>query len=339
MFPFVSSQSLAIDFGNTNTLITNQHSLLLAQPTCLVVNETNNQLEAVGEKAYDMLEKVHHDLKAIRPLKGGVISDGESAKRMLKVLVRKANNTSLLRNRFDYLVSGIPFDTTSVEQRALRDALDQFSSRKTFLIHEPLAAALGIGLNIQEAVGKMIVDIGGGITEVVIISLSGIAAFQSTRVAGDYMDEVIRDHFRKEYNMSIGLKSAELLKIKSGCVHAPLANHQQKMAVVGKDLMAGIPVKYEISEAELCEVLNKPFQNIEEAIQHTLEVCPPELAADIYQNGIYVTGGNALLKGVEQRLGANFHLPITIDAGPLQSVSKGISQVLCDPKRYQAVLF
>jgi rod shape-determining protein MreB len=339
MFPFTASQNLAIDLGNNNTLITDQSTLLLAQPTCMVINETNNHVEAVGEKAYDMLEKVHHDLKAIKPLKGGVISDGESAKRMLGELVKKVGKSGWMKSRFNYLISGIPFDTTSVEQRALRDALNQFTSRQTHLMYEPLAAALGMGLNIQEAEGKMVVDIGGGITEVVIISLSGIASFRSTKVAGDYMDEVIQDHFRKEYNMSIGLKSAEMLKIRSGCIHAPLADNKRKTAVTGKDLMEGIPTKKEISEGELCEVLNKSFQQIEEAIQHTLEVCPPELAADIYQNGIYVTGGNAMLRGMKQRLSNHFQLPITIDPHSLHSVSKGISQVLATPKKYQSVLF
>jgi rod shape-determining protein MreB len=339
MFPFSASQNLAIDLGNNNTLITDQTSLLLAQPSCMVIDENTNRVEAVGNKAYDMLEKVHHHLKPIKPMKGGVISDGESAKRMLKELVAKVHKRRLLGNRFNYLLSGIPYDTTPVEKRALRDALEQFTSSKTHLIYEPLAAALGMGLSINEPEGKLIVDIGGGITEVVVISLSGIAAFQSTKIAGDHFDEEIRDHFRKEYNMAIGLKTAELLKINLGCVHSPLANPKTKVAVTGKDLMEGIPMKREISEVELCNVLNRSIQKIEESIHHTLEVCPPELAADIFQHGIYVTGGNALLKGVKERFTKAFQIPVTIDPNSLISVSKGISKVLTAPQKFQSVLF
>jgi rod shape-determining protein MreB len=339
MFPFNSSQNLAIDLGNNNTLITDQSSLLLSQPSCMVVNEANNKIEAVGDRAYDMQEKTHHHLKTIRPLKGGVISDGESAKRMLRELVHQASKPGLFKGRYNYLLSGIPFDTTSVEKRALRDALEQFPSQKTFLIHEPLAAALGMGLSIQSPEGKLIVDIGGGITEVVVISLSGIAAFQSTRIAGDHFDEVIRDHFRREYNMAIGLKTAEALKIKLGCVCPSMADLENTVAVTGKDLIEGIPARREISEVELCEVLESPIRKIEEAIHHTLEVCPPELASDIFQSGIYVTGGSAQLKGLQQRFVSNFQLPVTIDKHSLTSVSKGITQVLAAPQKFQTVLF
>jgi len=339
MVSFTSAQNLAIDLGNNNTLITNQSSLLLSQPSCMVIDKTNNRVEAVGDKALDMLEKTHHHLKSIKPMKGGVISDGESAKRMLKELVAKVKKPNVFGPRLNYLLSGIPYDTTSVEQRALRDALDQFSSRHTFLMHEPLAAALGMGLPIQGPEGKLIVDIGGGITEVVVISLSGIAAFQSTRVAGDSMDEDIRDHFRKEYNLAIGLRTAELLKIRLGCACPALASMTIKMAVTGKDLMEGIPAKREITELELSHVLDPSIRRVEEAIQHTLEVCPPELASDIFQSGIYVTGGNALLKGMEQRLADTFQLPVTIDKDSLLSVSKGISQVLATPQKFRSVLF
>ena len=339
MFLFKQPQNLAIDLGNNNTLIGDQSSLLFSQPSCLVINEDNNKVEAVGDKAYDMLEKVHHQLKSIKPLKGGVISDGESAKRMLKELVLKVNKPQLFKSSFNYLVSGIPYDTTSVEKRALRDALDQFKSRKTFLMNEPLAAALGMGLNIREAEGKLLIDIGGGITEVVVISLSGVVCFQSTKTAGDQLDENIQDYFRKEFNMAIGLKTAELLKIKLGCVFAPLANPNEKLNVLGKDLVEGIPMKREITEPELCHVLNKSIENIEECIQVTLEKCPPELAADIYQKGIYVTGGTALLKGMKERLTKAFKLPVTIAPDPLLSVGKGISQVLFAPEKYKPILF
>ena len=336
---FTPVQNLAIDLGNNNTLLTDQSSLLLSQPSCLVVNESTNKVEAVGDKAFEMLEKTHHHLKSVKPLKGGVICDGVWAKKMLREMVYAVSKQTLFNRGFNYLLSGIPFDTTSVEKRALRDALDQFSSRKTLLMYEPLAAAMGMGLNIQEAEGKMIVDIGGGITEVVVISLSGIAAFQSTKVAGDYLDESIRDYFRKECNLAIGLRTAEHLKIKLGCVYQPMANSKNEMSVTGKDLMEGIPRKIFVSETELCRVLEPAIQQIEHAIHQTLETCPPELAADIYMTGIHLTGGNSLLKGISERFAKKFQLPIIQDDNPLLSVSKGISKVLKAPEKSKSVLF
>ncbi len=331
------SKNLAIDFGNNNTLLTDQSSILLSQPSFMVINEVNNKIEAVGDKAYAMMEKTHSHLKPIKPLKGGVISDGESAKTLLKELVDSVDKPSLLGRKYNYLLSGIPYDTTQVEKRALRDALDQFSAKNTFLVHEPLAAALGMNLNIQEPEGKLIVDIGGGITEVVVISLSGIAAFRSLRIAGDALDEEIQDYFRREYNMSIGLKTAEAVKKKIGCVFSPVATNETVM-VKGKDLMEGIPVSRPISQQELTKVLERPFKQIEECILQSLEVCPPELSSDIYQSGIFVTGGNAQLKGVKERFYKIFKLQVNIDPQSLLSVSKGIGQILSSPTKYKSIL-
>lgn len=338
MFHLSSAKNLAIDLGNNNTLLTDQSSLLLSQPSFMVVNELNNKVEAVGDQAYDMLEKTHSNLKPIKPLKGGVISDGESAKRMLKELVAKVQKPSFFSSGFNYLLSGVPYDTTPVEKRALRDALDQFSSRNTFLVHEPLAAALGLGLDIQEPEGKLVVDIGGGITEVVVISLSGIAAFQSIRVAGDTLDEEIQDYFRREYNLSIGLKTAENVKKRIGCIYSPVADKKEIAYVKGKDLMEGLPTSRAISQAELTAVLERPFKQIEECIRQSLEACPPELASDIYRSGIHVTGGNAQLKGIQERLSKTFQLPVHIDPQSLFSVSKGIAQILNAPQKYRSVL-
>jgi len=332
-----SIKNLAIDLGNNNTLIADQSAILLAQPSFMVVNEESNRVEAVGDKAYEMLEKTHAHLKPIKPLRGGVISDGESARRMLRELVNKIDRPAFFGRRYHYLLSGIPFDTTAVEQRALRDALDQFSSRNTHLVYEPLAAAMGMGLDIRQPEGKMIIDIGGGITEVVVISLSGIAAFQSLRVAGDKLDEEIQDHFRRVYNMAIGLKTAEKVKKSMGCVFAPIATAETVM-VKGKDLLEGIPVSQKISQQELTQVLERPFRQIEESILQSLEVCPPELASDIYQSGIYVTGGSAQLKGVRERFSKTFKLKVNIDPESLLSVSKGVGKILNAPKCYRSVL-
>jgi rod shape-determining protein MreB and related proteins len=334
-----SQRNLAIDLGNSNTLLTDQNSILLSQPSCLVINQNNNKIEAVGGEAFEMFEKTTADLKSIKPLRGGVIADGESAKKMLHSMVNRIQAKSMFPSGYNYLVSGVPYDTTEVERRALRDALDQFHSRNTRLVYEPLAAALGMDLNIQEPEGKLIVDIGGGITEIVVISLSGIAAFQSIKVAGDTFDEDIQDHFRRNYNMSIGLKTAEQIKINVGAVSLEKQTPSLSMKVRGKDLIEGIPVSRMITDREVAEVLNKSFSLIEGSIQQTLEVCPPELAADIYKSGIHLTGGNALLRGIQQRLSDKFKLPVHIDDHALLSVSKGTAQIINNPLKYKSVLF
>ncbi len=335
---FTPTRNLAFDIGNNNTLLADQHNILLSQPSVLVLNELNHKVEAIGEKAFEMLEKTHANLKPVKPLKGGVISDGESAKKMVKELVQRVGKPSFLSGGFNYLLSGVPFDTTPVEKRALRDTLEQFTARHTHLVHEPLAAALGMGLNIQEPEGKLVVDIGGGITEVVVISLSGIAAFQSVRVAGDAMDEEIQDYFRRVYNLTIGLKTAEQVKKKIGCVFEPVACRDEMVWVKGKDLIEGVPVSKAINQVELSRVLERPFRQVEECIQQSLEICPPELAADIYKSGIYVTGGNAVLKGLPERLGKTFKLPVHIDPQALFSVSRGVRTVLSAPTKYKAIL-
>lgn len=334
---FSRSGNLAIDLGNTNTLLRDQHHLLLSEPSVLIVDEDSHRIEAVGEQAYAMLEKTHHHLKPIRPLRGGVISDGESAKQMMRALVRKASRPSLLRG-FQFLISGVPYDTTPVEKRALRDTLDQFSARHTHLVHEPLAAALGMGLNIQEPEGKLVVDIGGGITEVVVISLSGVAAFQSVRVAGDTLDEEIQDYFRREHHLAIGLKTAEQLKKELGCVYEPIASSTIGRLVKGKDLREGIPSTRWVSEAEISRVLDRPFRQIESCIHQSLEACPPELAGDLYRTGMFVTGGHARLTGLAERFHKLFQIPVHVDPQALLSVSKGIAHILNRPAAFRSVL-
>jgi rod shape-determining protein MreB len=338
-FNFFPKRSLAIDLGNNNTLVRDQNKLLVSQPSYIVFDANSNAIKAVGDKAYSMFEKNHHTLKPVKPLKGGVIADYNSAYSMIGELVKQAGTGNNFMNRYDHLISGIPYSTTAVERKALRDALDQFNTSHTYLLYEPIAAALGMGLDIREPNGKMVIDIGGGITEIVVISLSGIAAFQSIKVAGDTFDEQIQDHFRRNYNMAIGLRTAEQVKIQVGAVLGVLEDQAPApMAVRGKDLIEGIPVTRKIDHMEVASILEKSIQAIENAIVQTLESCPPELAADIYDNGIHVTGGNAYLRGLQQRFQARMKLPVHIDDEALQSVSKGVATALHDPKKYQAVL-
>lgn len=337
MNPF-HSKSFAIDLGNNNTLLTDNENILLSQATCIVFDKQNNSVKAIGDEAYSIFEKSHHDLKTVKPLRGGVIADYDSATTMIHEMVAKVFSKMTRFKGFDTIISGVPFSTTEVERRALRNSLEQFRSRRSNLIFEPLAAAMGMGLDIREPEGKMIVDIGGGITEIVVISLSGIAVFQSTKTAGDTFSEEIRDYFRRSYGMAIGLKTAEQIKIGVGSVVDQLTDPPPTMLVRGKDIQEGIPISRKIDFSEVSVILNKSIISIEECIIQALEVCPPELAADIYSKGIFITGGGALLRGIKQRLERKIGLPVHVDAHPLLSVSKGISKTLHSPAKFKSIL-
>lgn len=339
MIGMFKNRSFSIDLGNNNTLVADSTGMLLAQPSYIVFNSYNKSVKAVGEQAYEMFEKTHEELIPVKPLRGGVIADFNSASQMIKELINKAfTKKASFLSGYDHIISGVPYYTTEVERRALRDAIDQFNPRKRSLLFEPLAAAIGMGLNIQEPDGKMVIDIGGGITEIVIISLSGIAAFQSIKVAGDTFDMNIQDYFRRSFNMSIGLKTAEQVKILAGAAMEDIDPIPEPIAVKGKDLMTGIPVTRKIDHREIAFILEKSISSIERSIIQTLETCPPELAADIYQNGMHITGGSSLLRGLKKRFEKNMKLPIHLDEHPLSSVSRGIAQVLANPKKFTGVL-
>jgi rod shape-determining protein MreB len=337
-FDFIRKKSFAIDLGNTNTLVRDVDRLLVDQPSYIVLDSNRSAVKAVGTQAYRMFEKSHQEFRPIKPLQGGVIADYDSAAKMLQALMLQAYGEKSVLNGYGDIISGVPYSTTHVERRALLNALETLRAKNTYLLYEPLAAALGMGLNIQEPDGKMVIDIGGGITEIVVISLSGIACFQSIKVAGDSMDETIRSYFRKEYNMAIGIKTAEQVKIAVGAVLADLKNLPAPMAVKGKEMLRGLPVTRTVDHTEIARVLEKSISAIELGIIQTLESCPPELASDIYGNGIYITGGNAQLRGLQERLERKLGLPVNIDADPLLSVSKGAAAVLREPKKYRGIL-
>ncbi|MBS1681291.1 MAG: rod shape-determining protein [Bacteroidetes bacterium] len=336
MIPLLKGKSFAIDLGNNNTLLSDENRILLSQPSFISFDEERHSVKAVGEEAFNIFEKSHGLLKTIKPLQRGVIADYDSALMMISKMVDRVHKRNLFSG-FNHIISGVPFYATEVERRALRDVLDQFNSKKRQLIVEPLAAAVGMGLNIREPNGKMVIDIGGGVTEIVIISLSGVAVFQSIKIAGDSFTTTIQDYFRRNYNLIIGWKTAEQIKIQVGAAE-PHINNSASMIVKGKDILEGIPTTHEVSSSEVAFILDKSIKSIEESIVHTLEVCPPELAADIYVNGIHLTGGSALLRGLKERFQKNLELTVHLDAEPLLSVSKGIAQVLRESKKYQAVL-
>src|SRR5688572_17760899 len=280
MLSLFRNRSFAIDLGNTNTLLADQDRILLSEPTCIVIDSNTNRVRAVGDRAYEMFEKNHQDLRPIKPLKWGVIADYDSATMMIQDMVKRTFSKNLLAG-YDNIIASVPFCTTEVEKRALRDVMDQFNPKKRFLIYEPIAAAIGMGLDIREPEGKMLIDIGGGITEVVIISLSGVVVFQSIKVAGDSFTEDIQDYLRRVYNLQVGWKTAEQVKISVGAVSEKLDESPEPIYVKGKDIMTGLPSMRRIDHREIAQILDKSMLTIEQHILHAMEACPPELSADI----------------------------------------------------------
>ncbi len=329
---------IAIDLGNSNTVLATSELNYVSQPSCIAWHRDSHSVKAVGQEAYEMLGKANGHLRVLKPLKEGVIVDYESASCMLKYLVKQYPRSSLFGG-FDDIVAGIPYDTTEVERRALRDALEQFGGNRINLVFEPVAAAIGLGLNIQEPDGKFLVDIGGGITEIVVLSLSGVVSHQSIKVAGDTFDEDIQQFFKSNYNMSVGTRIAEQLKIKVGAATESWHQVLQPCNVVGKDLMTGLPAGKQIDHEEIAYILNNVVAKIEQAVLLALEECPPELAGDIYENGIHLTGGGSLLRGLKQRLEEKTKLPVHHDENALLSVAKGLTTIMQEAKNFKPVVF
>jgi rod shape-determining protein MreB and related proteins len=330
-------ESLAIDLGNSNTLVSDNKQLLLDQPSFISLNH-DKWVRAVGKEAYSMVGKTNDKFKTLKPLRSGVIADYDSASQMLKAFVNQAFSGRLFKFGFKNVISGVPYATTEVEKRAFRDALQQFKSGGTYLVYEPIAAAIGKGWDIKAPDGKLLVDIGGGLTEIAVISLSGIVSFQSLKISGDTFDEEIRDHIRRQYNMAISQQMAELIKIHTGSAITELQEAPEPFQVVGKDLLTGIPCRILVDYVEVAEILDKSIRRIENAIFQTLEDCPPELSSDIYVNGIHLTGGGSLLRGIKERLHEKIKLPVHSDPEALLSVSKGLLKIIKDPEKYKAVL-
>lgn len=338
MLGIKNNSRLAIDLGNNNTILTDRLSNASSQPSCIALHHQNKSVKAVGAEAYDMLGKTHSKFKVVKPMKGGVIADFDSASKMLSALIHPLHPQRTFFSKFDCIISGVPFSTTEVERRALRDALSQFSSSRTFLLFEPLAAAIGMGLNIAEPDGKFIIDIGGGITEAVIISLSGVVNYRSIRLAGDNFDQDIQHYIRKKHNIEISLKTAEQLKIQVGAAGEIKEQTLETHYAVGKDLRTGVPRKVEVDHVEIGEAIEASVGKIEQIILQTLEECPPELAGDIYANGIYLTGGASLLRGLKKRIELKVKIPVYQDPDPFLSVMKGVNEALSQPAKFKPML-
>ncbi len=322
LFNFFTTD-IAIDLGTANTLIMHEGEVVVDQPSIVAVDRMTGEVIAVGKEAQQMHEKTHEKYKTIRPLRDGVIADFKVAEEMIREMIKMITRKNRVFANNYRMVICIPSGITEVEKRAVRDSAEVAGAKEVYLIAEPMAAAIGIGLNVKEPTGHMIVDIGGGTTEIAVIALSGIVTDQSIRIAGDEFNDDILDYMRKQHNMLIGERSAERIKIEVGAALPDLEEEPNDIEIRGKDLMTGIPKTISVNYREVSHALNKSITKIEDAILKALENTPPELSADIYERGIHLTGGGASLRGLDIRLAEKTKLPIHVAEDPLKAVVRG----------------
>lgn len=318
------SRDMGIDLGTANTLVYVRHEGIVLREPSVVAKRNDGAILAVGEEAKRMIGRTPSDILAVRPLKDGVIADFDTTAAMLGYFIRKGmRGRSLLKPR---VIVGIPSGVTEVEKRAVIDATLQAGAREAYLIEEPMAAAIGAGLPVSEPVGSMVVDIGGGTTEVAVIALGGIVTSKSIRIGGDEMDEAIIQYARKAYNLLIGERTAEEIKIAIGSAY-PL-REEQAVDVRGRDLVSGLPRTVRMTSAEIREALREPVAAIVDAVKQTLERTPPELSADIVERGIVLAGGGSLLRGLDRLLAEETGMPVTLTDDPLSAVVLGTGRAL-----------
>jgi rod shape-determining protein MreB len=319
------SSDMGIDLGTASTLVfVKGRGIVLNEPSVVAIQKGTNKVLAVGEEAKNMLGRTPGSIVAIRPLKDGVIADFEITEAMLRYFIQKVHNRkALVRPR---IVVAIPSGITEVEKRAVKDSAEHAGAREVYLIEEPMAAAIGVGLPVQEAAGNMIVDIGGGTSEVAIISLAGIVFSRSVRVGGDELDEALIQYLKRTYNLLIGPRMAEMIKINIGSCY-PL-EEELTMEVKGRDLVAGLPKTMTTTSEEVRDALAEPMATIIEAVRISLERCPPELSADLVDRGMVLAGGGSLLRGLDKLLGEETGLPVNVADEPIESVVLGTGKVL-----------
>jgi rod shape-determining protein MreB and related proteins len=319
------SNDIGIDLGTANTLVyIKDRGIVLREPSVVAIQQGSSRVLAVGEEAKRMLGRTPGNIVAIRPMKAGVIADFEVTEAMLRYFIRKAHNRKwVIRPR---IIISVPSGITEVEKRAVKDSATHAGAREVYLIEEPMAAAIGVGLPVQEPAGNMIVDMGGGTTEVAIISLAGIVLSRSVRVGGDEMDEAIVQYLKRVYNLMIGERTAEEIKITIGSGY-PLGE-EMSMEVKGRDLVAGLPKTLTITSEEIREALQEPVSAIVEAIRITLERCPPELSSDLVDRGIVLAGGTSQLRGLDKLIAEQTGLPVHVAEDPLSAVAEGTGVVL-----------
>lgn len=332
IFNFLAND-LGIDLGTANTLIhVKGKGIVLNEPSIVAFDKHTKKILSIGNEAKQIMGREHGDIRVSRPMRDGVIADFEIAEGMIRAFIKKISSNSLSTRR---IVIAVPSGVTEVEKRAVRDSAEHAGAKEVHLIYEPMAAAIGIGLDVSESVGNMVVDIGGGTTEIAVISLSGIVRVESIRVAGDEMNNAIMQFFKKNYNLLVGERTAEVIKCEVGS--AMQLKDEITIQVKGRDLVGGIPKTTEVSSVEIRDALNENVIQIVEAVKQTLERTPPELSADILDRGIMLTGGGALLKGLDERLKMETKLPVHVADDPLTAVCRGTGKAIENINKYSKV--
>lgn len=322
LFSFLTKE-IAIDLGTANTIIIYNDKVVVDEPSIVAIERNTGRIIAVGKRAQMMHGKTHENIKTIRPLRDGVIADFESAEFMLREMIKMVGIKSALFTPALRMVICIPSGITGVEERAVKDSAMQAGAKDIRLIHEPMAAAIGIGIDVLEPTGNMIIDIGGGTCEIAVIALGGIVNNTSIRIAGDDFNSDIETYMRQEHNINIGERTSERIKIEVGAAITELDNPPDQYEVLGRDMLTGIPKGVMVNYKEIASCLDKSISKIETAVMNALENTPPELSADIYRTGIYLAGGGSMLRGLDKRINLKTKLPVHVAEDPLRAVARG----------------
>ncbi len=335
LFSFLTKE-IAIDLGTANTIIIYNDKVIVDEPSIVALERNTGKIIAVGKKAMMMHGKTHQNIQTIRPLRDGVIADFQSAEYMIREMIKMIGIKGTFFQPALRMVICIPSGITEVEERAVKDSAEQAGAKEIKLIHEPMAAAIGIGIDVLEPTGNMIIDIGGGTSEIAVIALGGIVNNKSIRIAGDDFNSDIEEYMRKQHNIIIGERTAERIKIEVGAAITELENPPDDYAVHGRDMLTGVPKEVLVNYTEIANCLDKSISKIEAAVLNALEKTPPELSADIFRTGIYVAGGGSMLRGLDKRLHHKTKLPVHVADDPLRAVARGTGIAL---KNYDKFTF
>ena len=338
LFDFLT-EDIAIDLGTANTLIIHNDKVVVDAPSIVAMDRVTGDILAIGHEAMQMHGKTHDNIRTVRPLKDGVIADFKASEHMIREMIKSVPS---FKKRWIApsmrMVICIPSGITEVEKRAVRDSADHANAKEVHLIHEPMAAAIGIGVDVLEPKGNMIIDIGGGTTEIAVLALGGIVSDKSIKVAGDVFTNDIIYHMRNAHNLYVGERTAEQIKIQVGSAVTELSNPPDDMPVQGRDLITGKPKQVTINYKELAIAMDKSLMRVEDAVMEALAMTPPELSADIYNSGIYMAGGGSMLRGLDHRISQKTDLPVYVAEDPLRAVVRGTGIALKNLDKYRTLL-